>query len=252
MLPILDLLKRTNSTEIATQEASLNIPKIKVTKFLFLCVALFFCGHLVDAIVTSENSIRIMTLGFWTGLDTERNIPTLFSTLLLFSSSCLLGINSYIAKFLQQRRVGYWILLSFIFLLLAFDEAFSFHERLGEFVSPVLDKYGVGGGLFYFSWVVPGMLFVGVVFLIFLRFLKSLPMQFRHAFLLSGFVYICGAIGIEMFGGAWDERFGRNFIYSLFVGFEEGLEMCGIIIFIHTLLSYLQAQVKQVKITIQD
>jgi hypothetical protein len=66
----------------------------------------------------------------------------------------------------------------------------------------------------------------------------------RNRIFLSGAIFVTGAIGFEILGSGIDERLGEtailtNLSYQIFMTTEESLEMLGIVMFIHTLLSYL-------------
>lgn len=167
-------------------------------------------------------------------LGNEQNIPTWYAICTLLISSSLLLI---IARLERTAPNGlYWHSLSAIFLLLAYDEAFSVHEKLGRFGK----GFVVNEGIFHFAWIAPASLIVLVVGLFFLRFLISLERSTRNGFILAGSVYIGGAIGFEAIGGSYLSANGDNLGYALVETAEEALEMLGIYVFILTLLKYLE------------
>ena len=63
-------------------------------------------------------------------LDEERNIPTYFSVLLMHFVALLLALITVFNKKQMMPHVSKWAILSFGFLLMAFDESSQFHERL--------------------------------------------------------------------------------------------------------------------------
>ena len=71
----------------------------------------------------------------------------------------------------------------------------------------------------------------------FVRFLLTLPARFRYLFAIAGVVYITGAIGFECLG--W---FFENATHELLVACEESLEMSGLVIFMYSLLSYIETE----------
>jgi hypothetical protein len=121
---------------------------------------------------------------------------------------------------------------------MAADEVASFHERL---IAPMRELWGGQDlGVFYFAWVVPGMLLVLVLGLCYLRFLANLPAKTRFAFLAAAALFLGGAIGMELVGGWYAESHGLNTLtYATITTVEEGLEMAGAIVFIRALLVYL-------------
>jgi hypothetical protein len=134
-----------------------------------------------------------------------------------------------------------------LFLVMAIDESATLHEGLSE---PTRALLGVGGsGLLYFAWIIPALVVLFVLALLFFRFILHLEMPYRGIFLLSGSIYIGGAIGVEVLGGSYIEEYGIfNFSYSLIATAEETMEMFGIIIFIYGLLRYNSAHVAAVHV----
>ena len=169
-------------------------------------------------------------------VDEENNIPTYFATVLLLLSASLLALIASAKAKTGDSFTRHWMVLSGIFLFLSIDEAASLHERL---MSPIRDLLGVGGWL-RFAWVIPGMIFVAVFALSYLKFLFHLPKRPRLLFVLAGCLYVDGAIGLEMIGGHHAEFYRvKSFTYGVITTIEEGLEMSGIIVFIYALLVYI-------------
>ena len=83
-------------------------------------------------------------------LHSERNIPTLFSSLQLILAGLLLLLIGSKHQSNGEKYIA-WIVLAAIFLFLAIDETAVIHERLGDPMRTVLNP----GGLFYFPWVIP-------------------------------------------------------------------------------------------------
>lgn len=178
-------------------------------------------------------------------VDTEQNIPTFFSVLLLLFSALLLVVITIINKKQRTPHLSKWVTLSFGFLYLAYDEAFQVHEQLIEPIRMLLGSHNLG--IFYFSWVIPGIILVLFLALFFLRFLLDLPSKTRLQFLMATTFYIGGAIGLELIGGRYADLNGvENLIYSMIVTIEESLEMTGIIVFIWALLKYCEDNCKAV------
>ena len=67
-----------------------------------------------------------------------------------------------------------------------------------------------------------------------------LPVATRLGFIVSGPLFIGGALGFELVGGRYAELHGRdNLTYNMIATMEESLEMAGVIGFIYALLKYL-------------
>jgi hypothetical protein len=170
-------------------------------------------------------------------VDVEHNIPTLFSVLLILCAAFLLTVIASLNRGQRQPHASKWAILSFGFLLMAYDEAFQFHERLNLPVGTLLGDGSLG--VFYFPWVIPGIALVFVLGLYFLRFLLHLPATTRLRFLMAATIFIGGAIGVELIGSSHAELHGyENWTYSMIATLEESLEMAGLIVFIWALLNY--------------
>lgn len=212
-----------------------------------LLVLLSIGGQLSTYILGHDYLKGIVPL-FYLGF--EGNIPTFFSMLLLLSAAALLAV---IARLNSRHGMPYaskWLILSTGFLYLAYDEAFSVHER---FIKPVRSLLGDDSlGIFYYAWVIPGMVIVIMLALFFFNFLLSLPSRDRLMFLLSAGLYLGGAIGFELVGGSYAEMNGvKNLAYTMIVTVEEGLEMAGVIVFIYALLEYCSDNYREVRFRIE-
>lgn len=168
----------------------------------------------------------------------ENNFPTFFSMFLLLSASALLTIIAILEKKRSPSYVSHWATLALGFLYLSLDETLALHEALAL---PIRGFFGPQqAGIFYFAWVIPGMLVVIFLALYFFKFLLHLSTSTRRTFMLSGAIYLAGAIGMELIGGHYAELHGElDLTYLVYVTIEESLEMTGVIIFIWGLLEYI-------------
>lgn len=178
--------------------------------------------------------------------DTEKNIPTLYSSFALICSSALLSFIAVTRKKLQRSYIP-WFGLSLIFLFLSIDEVSTIHE---QFSIPAQNLFNASG-FFFFAWVIP----YGIALIFFLisysRFLLELPRNIMVLFIVSGAIFVSGAIGLEMFGARQAELTGTNdFIYACLYTCEEFLEMSGIALFNYALLTYIASQFDSVAITL--
>jgi hypothetical protein len=167
-------------------------------------------------------------------LDAEANIPTWFSTSVLFFCSLLVG--AWAKKANRAPYAVHWLCLSLLFLFLSIDEAASLHEALGAFLENKLHPTG----FFTAAWVIPGLAFIAVVLISYLKFLWHLPQKTRYQFLGAGIIYVLGAVGLEMIAANfwWSSNQLEGFSYALLVAGEEFLEMSGVIAFIYSFLCY--------------
>ena len=194
-------------------------------------VKYFFCFFSIQPDhAVSDELYRLLNF------DREQNLPTFFSTILLFISFVFLGIITAL-KYLRKDPYLLWGILGLVFLFLSFDEFFSIHERVGVRTT---EKYNMTG-VFHFSWIIPYSLFTFFFGLIYyFKLLKKLPKKIMLLFLVSGGIYVLGAIGFEALGSYEFSTAGNSQRkMAVFYTIEETLEMFGIILFIYALISYL-------------
>lgn len=179
-------------------------------------------------------------------LDSEQNIPTFFSVVLMLGATLLLGL---IAIFKKAQGAAYtlqWAVLACGFLFMSIDEAMSIHEKLNEPMSGLLGKDRPA--IFHFAWVVPGIAVVVAVGLFFLKFLLYLPAKTRLLFVAAATLYLGGVIVVELIGNYYAAVSGTDgWAYIASATIEEGLEMAGIIVFIFALLKYMAEHYGEVR-----
>lgn len=176
--------------------------------------------------------------------DRERNIPAYFSTILLLFIAALLFLTYLLKKNeISNKGSKDWLFLCLVFLFLSLDENIQIHEPIGRVVKAMLPS-GLSDYVLW-AWVLPyAFLFIGIAAYL-AKFVLSLPGQTRNLFILSGFIYVSGAIGFDVLQG----HFHSDFIYNrIFYSIEESMEMGGAILFIHALLQYLAKHNTQVEI----
>jgi len=170
-------------------------------------------------------------------LNREKNVPTLFATVLLSISAVLLVANGGFARAAALPAAG-WFGLAALFAYFAVDEAWQLHERLVRPLRTMLPTEAPAWT--HFAWVIPGGMLVAIVGVLYLQFLRRLHPVTRRRIIVAGCVYVAGALGMEMVDGAWAATHGQdNLVYSLLTTIEEGLELTGLVLFTRALLDNL-------------
>ncbi len=208
---------------------------VRVLGIIIVCLILANLGAMAGRLVFNQETVdRIVPLF---DFDDEGNFPTLFSTLLLLGCAGLALLVGLSRRAQGARDGGYWLFLAAVFAYLGIDETVKIHERL---IVLIRDALGTSGVLF-FAWVIPYGLAALVLGVIYLRFLWRLPTRVRILILLAGGLYVAGALGMEMIGGAYfDMRNGeKDVVFALMATLEETLEMVGLTVFIYALLTYI-------------
>jgi predicted permease len=106
-------------------------------------------------------------------------------------------------------------------------------------------------GLLYYAWYIPYGVILLILIIVYAKFLFKLPKKVKSLFMLSGLIFVFGAIGLESISGFYDELIGQqNFEYCALYTIEELFEMCGVAIFIYALLLYISDEVEHLDIKI--
>ena len=175
-------------------------------------------------------------------LNEEQNIPTWYSSVILLLCGVTIYFISIYKKNSQDRYYRHWLWLSIIFCYLSLDEAISIHENFK--LKFLFKKDHI---LYDDSWVIVFSILIAIFVFAYRRFLQNLPSTTRKMFIVSGCIYIFGSAGIEIVGSFTQEFYGRaSMIHAMMTTIEEFLEMIGIVVFIHTLLTYIGLEIKTV------
>jgi hypothetical protein len=167
---------------------------------------------------------------------------------LLFICGLLLGTIGWRHRRDGDRFAIHWLALAAIIVYLSLDEAANLHEMLIVPLRRRLDTHGI----LYFAWVLPGGVAVAAFGLTYLRFLLHLDQPTRRRFLISAAMYLGGALGMELVGGALAEAHSLDsLLYIAAMTIEESLEMFGAAFFAYTLLTYLATRCSDVRLAVR-
>ena len=231
---------RCESAKNLTSDAILTVRPAQVARTL-VCVigALAVLGiaskmFQLNVDVDSFRGLREIAIRF--DFDAENTVPAWYSSAALLFSSAMLALIALATRQNGGRYFWHWVVLAATFLLMSLDESASMHEIL---IVPLRRRLGTGGML-YFAWVIPAFFVVGIFALSYLGFLWHLPRRSAMLFIAAGAMFVGGALGLELVGGALVESQGFDSIgYLCVMTMEETLEMLGIALFIYALLDYL-------------
>lgn len=235
-----------DDTLLVNQPIKLQISQQSTVRFLSLLLFALVLLHtigLIDRYIFGDTGWFPEILF---DLDTEYNIASYISSLLLLACSLVLLFIGVVKQQQQDRFRRYWQFLAFLFLCLAGDEVLSMHERSIE----PLRRFFQTDGFFYFAWVIPAIVLVSLLFLVYLKFLKHLPANTRAGVLLAGAIYLFGSLGVEMVGGWWDDVYEIHTLpYALITTVEEIFELMGKGLFLITLVSYIRTTIGSVHLS---
>lgn len=175
-------------------------------------------------------------------VDFESSLPTIFNAILILVAFVILLMISLQLWRLKSKQIYTWLLLTCAFLVLSLDENPTVHQI---FVS-ILSHYVSGQRPpVNYAWGMPYGAMV-LIFIFFLwRFITTLPGNIRAGFVISGLIYVFGAIVIGLYGADVIEVYShRDPKYILLASFEESLEMLGLTLFIYYLFEFIQIEFK--------
>ena len=188
------------------------------------------------------SDIRIVT-----ELEREGSFGTWFSVIALALLAILLGIVGFVNLRERARGAWYWLGLAALATAFSIVEQVRFH-RTGS--GALQERYGLDGP-FHDSWVVMGVISVGVVALAYRRFLARLPDTTRRLFLLAAGLYVTGELLLEMAAGWYVDATGTaDLIYQTITTFEEALGMTGVVVAIGGTLHYIGEALGGIRIII--
>ncbi len=152
-------------------------------------------------------------------MDEQVTLSSFLTTVTAFLAGFIFILGA--ARLTKIRQQYYTFGIGLFFLTLAFDEYFEVHPYVNTLI-----KSTHGGALGYLaeiSWVFPLFIFVVLVGVLFVLFIKNIKTRnVRMPFLIGMGCYMLVLI-LEIIGG---NTYGQD-IYIWFVGLEEGFEMIG-------------------------
>lgn len=241
------------TTQGETKIHSLSLISNTIVLWMSVAVGLLIFANsavLYADFLTGYSSVLVHKLVKLFYVELELNIPAFFSMLILLFATLLIGVITFLKKKDNAQYVFEWSVLSLGFLLMAFDEIASIHERLIEPVREIIGENNLG--VFYFAWVIPAVILITALGFFFLRFLWNLPSKTRFMFIIAAAIYLGGAVGLEMIEGWYSEVNGREtLVYMFLTTLEETLEMLGTILFIRALLNYIAENYKNIEVELR-
>lgn len=176
-----------------------------------------------------------------TNFNTEKNLPSVFSGFLHFFASIFLAVVGFSAISIKTSQV-FWFTMSFIFLFLGLDEILRIHETISGHTAMGHQN----NNPFLYTWIIyygSALILMGAFFF---KPLFQLPRKTLLNFILAGFIFILGAIGLENVAGQyiWTHQIDPEMVNvtpEIFVlySIEEFLEMFGVSFFILSILKFL-------------
>lgn len=129
------------------------------------------------------------------------------------------------------------------------DEVKTIHEQL---IDPVSEATGASG-LLHFAWLIPAFGVLAVLAVVYLRWYLRLPLRLQRLLTVALALYLLGAVGGEMVGGALYESGGPElFGYRLETQLEELFEALGVIVAAFALVEEISRRSPRIEILVGD
>ncbi|HYF96808.1 MAG TPA: hypothetical protein VD947_02080 [Patescibacteria group bacterium] len=167
--------------------------------------------------------------------DDESSVPTWFSQLLFLA----IGVSALFAAYLQKDKAPrrLWSIIAGIGLVFSLDEISGLHERVLQSIHVLLFQDAGPTKLANAWWVVLPFVLIICGWLIW-QIARLLPTRTLFIFVLSGFVFLSGAVLIDLFTSVASRETFLN--QGVYVAIEETLELIGTIIALYAILDYLE------------
>lgn len=177
----------------------MDVQPIPVGRRFFFTMLGIATGISLISIVFSffdPEQVTLKIIFFLFNTESENNIPTWFSAgLWLF-----LGIAVLLVRAHTERYRASWLVFAVVAMLASLDEFSRLHERLekiGRRLAAALSLEDV----LHWAWVLVGLIIVVFVAVTLTPLVFRLPKTIRNGILLSGFIFVLGAVGFETLGG---------------------------------------------------
>ena len=240
------------------------LPADRTARFLGIGVALLV---LLDLVGTACHLVfHVKAAAFITlfDLDLESNLPTFYNCFLFFVCAGLFLAHSRLWN--TKQRYG-WLVMAGACAFLGVDEGSQIHERFMLVTLRLLNHGQNNGsdlGWLYYAWVLPYGIAAALLVLTLTKWMLALDKDMRKGFIISGLVYVFGAVFMEMYSGSVAEHIDiaaipqsamdqlpcevypanschlyTNLHYIAAYTLEETLEMTGLVMCAYTLLKAL-------------
>ncbi len=254
----------------------IKLHRSRLVRALGAILAVLVFLHLMVAFCHMVLHIRVGALTQLVDMDMESNLPTFFNALLFFIAAALFHVHGRSSA--RSERWG-WFLMVALFIFLGFDEGSQIHEKFGSFTMRLLSRSDMDQGTLAWlrnGWIIPYAAAVVALVLTLGRWFLRLEPLLRRGLLISGAVYVAGAIGFEMAGSkvGWTctpqdsslfpwmpcELYNDPSSCWLFMEpaylfactMEETLEMTGLILCIHFLMRQFERKGQQLVLSLEE
>lgn len=166
------------------------------------------------------------------------SIPTIFTVLIAFIATVLLGIITAIKYSQKDRYRGQWVGLTLFFLLTALDKGSALGTYFFKQFRGVMQTFNPAFP--NQKWVTTFVMLLILLIIFYPKFIAALPKKTKLMSLLSLAVYYAGFLFVERFADQYAVLYTiDNLPYHILFSIGKMLEISGLILWITVLLDYL-------------
>ncbi|MFW5696723.1 MAG: hypothetical protein ACOCXR_02945 [Phototrophicaceae bacterium] len=198
--------------------------------FVLAVLALLGIGQIWDE--------RFLVFSLLFELNSHITISTWYALILFLIAAIFAGFITLDHTQRRQSFTRHWGYLTIVFVLMCIDEFANLHNLV---LNGVGDFMGGGDGIFYYAWVIPGLLIVAGFALFFLPFFIRMPPTPRNGIAGGLALFVFGAVGAEMITSWFISNYDLLVLHVLLLTtVEELTEKIGMCVVIWGLAHYLR------------
>ncbi len=214
-------------------------------------LVLHFGLQYLNWVVFGQQQGQIYELANRFDVDDEVSVPTWYSQILLL----FIGLAAFAAAYLSEKKAvaRLWAVFGTIGVVYSIDEGSGLHEFVLQtlhvtFFEDASSTKSDNAWLIILPFV---LLIAGWLVWSMIRYL---PKRTMLLFVLAGFVFLTGAVGIDLLTSVTERE---SFLHQgILAGLEEALEIFGSIIALYAIVDYIEkihaTQVKAIVTTIKN
>lgn len=188
------------------------LPAARTARLLGGGVVLLVLLHLVGTFCHLVLHVKAAAFITLFDLDLESNLPTFYNCILFFVCSGLFLAHSRLWS--VKQRYG-WLVMTGACAFLGLDEGSQIHEKFMLVTLRLLNhgqNSGTDMGWLYYAWVIPYGIAAALLVLTLTKWMLALDSGMRRGFILSGVIYVTGAVFMEMYSGRVAEHLDPSFL----------------------------------------
>ena len=177
------------------------LPAARIARLLGGGVAILVLLHLIGTFCHMVLHVKAAAFITLFDLDLESNLPTFYNCLLFFVCAGLFLAHSRLWN--VRQRYG-WLVMTGACAFLGVDEGSQIHEKFMLVTLRLLNhgqNSGTDLGWLYYAWVLPYGIAAALLVLTLTKWMLALDGAMRRGFILSGLIYVTGAVFMEMYSG---------------------------------------------------